>query len=144
MQLEKGVKLKHYKGGKYTVVGQGTHSETLEDMIIYQNDKDKKVWIRPINMFYEEVEYKESFVARFEELKEYTYEELQGQYIKYREVIEENGKTLVDKEAKGWVTNYNKQTDYLYIRCDDKYKGARGWNITLDDVIEVLPYKEQY
>ena len=95
-------------------------------------------------MFYEEVEYKGSFVPRFEELKEYTYEELQGQYIKYREVIEKNGKTLVDKEAKGWVTNYNKQADYLYIRCDDNYKGARGWNITLDDVLEVLPYKEQY
>jgi hypothetical protein len=66
--MQKGTKLVHYKGGKYTVLDQGTHSETLEDMIIYQNDKDKKVWIRPLQMFYEEVEFKGEIVPRFKEI----------------------------------------------------------------------------
>lgn len=66
--MKKGTKLKHYKGGRYTVIDQGTHSETLEDMIIYQNDVDKKIWIRPLQMFYEEVEYKGEYVSRFKEV----------------------------------------------------------------------------
>jgi hypothetical protein len=66
--MEVGTKLQHYKGGKYTVLGEGTHSETLEDMVIYQNDKDKKVWIRPLQMFYEEVEYKGETVPRFKKI----------------------------------------------------------------------------
>jgi hypothetical protein len=68
--MEKGRKLRHYKGGRYTVIGQGAHSETLEDMIIYQNDKDKKVWIRPLQMFYETVEFKGETVMRFEVVNE--------------------------------------------------------------------------
>lgn len=63
---KKGTKLRHYKGGKYTVIGLATHTETLEEMLIYQNDKDNKVWVRPINMFYEELEFNGEIVARFE------------------------------------------------------------------------------
>ena len=66
MEFKEGTKLKHYKGGKYTVLGQGTYSETLDDVIIYQNDADKKVWVRPLQMFYEEVETNEGWVSRFE------------------------------------------------------------------------------
>lgn len=62
-------KLQHYKGGNYTVIGQGTHSETLENMLIYQNDADRKVWIRPLKMFYEEVEWNGEWVPRFKEIK---------------------------------------------------------------------------
>lgn len=68
--MKKGTRLKHYKGGRYTVLGQGTHSETLEDMVIYQNDKDKKIWIRPLEMFFETVEFKGETVMRFEEVDE--------------------------------------------------------------------------
>lgn len=60
-----GTKLLHYKGGKYTVLGYGTYSETLEEVLIYQNDADRKVWIRPVQMFYENVEYKGEWVPRF-------------------------------------------------------------------------------
>lgn len=63
--LERGVKLQHYKGGKYTVLNIGTHSETLEEVVIYQNDADRKVWVRAISMFYEDVEFKGEWVPRF-------------------------------------------------------------------------------
>ena len=63
--MKTGTKLVHYKGGRYTIIGKATHSETLEDMFIYQNDKDGKVWVRPEKMFYEEVEHKGKWVPRF-------------------------------------------------------------------------------
>jgi hypothetical protein len=64
--LLNGINLRHYKGGIYTVLGYGTHSETLEDMVIYQNNKDKKIWVRPLQMFYETVEFNGEDVMRFE------------------------------------------------------------------------------
>lgn len=60
-----GTKLQHYKGGKYTVIGLGTHSETMEDVLIYQNDADKRTWVRPVQMFYENVDYEGRWVPRF-------------------------------------------------------------------------------
>lgn len=42
----------HYKGGKYTVLAVAKHSETLEDLVIYQNrETPEKIWARPIAMF---------------------------------------------------------------------------------------------
>lgn len=42
---------KHYKGNLYRVIGIGKHSETTEDMVIYQSIKNNQIWIRPINMW---------------------------------------------------------------------------------------------
>lgn len=64
----KGVKIIHYKGGLYTILGQGTHSETGEDVIIYQNDADNRIWVRPLTMFHDLVEYKGDVVNRFDAL----------------------------------------------------------------------------
>ncbi len=42
----------HYKGGRYKVLGVALHSETLEEMVIYQAQYGEKlVWVRPIDMF---------------------------------------------------------------------------------------------
>lgn len=65
MTFEKGTKLKHYKGGLYTVIAVATESETGNEVIVYQNDADKRIWVRPIDMFYEDVYYKFESVARF-------------------------------------------------------------------------------
>lgn len=54
----KGV-YKHYNGDYYIVEGIGTNSETLEKMVIYRAlYEDNEVWIRPYDMFLEEVEGK--------------------------------------------------------------------------------------
>lgn len=48
---------KHYKGGSYQVLGVGIHSETLEEFVIYKALYGEGLtWIRPLNMFLEEVE----------------------------------------------------------------------------------------
>lgn len=47
---------KHYKGDLYLVEDVGYHSETGEKMIIYRSlYEEGKVWIRPYDMFFDEV-----------------------------------------------------------------------------------------
>lgn len=41
---------RHYKGNLYQFLHHAKHSETMEDMAVYQG-KDGKVWARPLAMF---------------------------------------------------------------------------------------------
>lgn len=60
---------KHYKGNLYKVIGTAKHSETLEDMVIYEclyDNPVSKVWARPLEMFLEEIVLNEKKIPRFE------------------------------------------------------------------------------
>ena len=47
---------KHYSGKMYQVIGVARHSETLEEMVVYQAlYGDYGLWIRPAVMFAEKV-----------------------------------------------------------------------------------------
>ncbi len=64
MDQESKVKVKgvyrHYGGDYYIVEGIGTHTETMEKMVIYRGlYGNNEVWIRPLDMFIEEVENKD-------------------------------------------------------------------------------------
>jgi hypothetical protein len=48
-------KYQQYKGGYYEVFGVALHSETLEEMVVYQSLKSDDLWVRPLKMFIEEV-----------------------------------------------------------------------------------------
>lgn len=60
---------KHYRGKLYRVIALAKHSETLEDMVVYEtlyeNDVSK-YWVRPMEMFLEDVEVDGRIVPRFE------------------------------------------------------------------------------
>ncbi len=48
----------HYKGMKYRVIGTGRHSETLEQLVMYEalyENKLGRLWVRPAAMFIETV-----------------------------------------------------------------------------------------
>lgn len=61
---------RHFKGGRYEVVGVAHHSETLEEMVLYQHlDDDGGLWVRPLLMFTETVERDGQKVPRFKFIK---------------------------------------------------------------------------
>lgn len=57
-------KCRHYKGKDYEVIGLARHSETLEDLVVYLDDK-QRLWVRPLKMFVENVEIEGKKVPRF-------------------------------------------------------------------------------
>ena len=60
---------RHYKGNEYRVLGTATHSETLEELVLYQPQYgDRAYWVRPIAMFLESVEIEGKPQPRFEYL----------------------------------------------------------------------------
>ena len=61
-------KYQHYKGHYYRVIGIAKHSETLEEMVIYEtlyDNPDGKLWVRPKKMFLEKVEVGGEKIPRF-------------------------------------------------------------------------------
>lgn len=62
---------KHYKGNEYRVLGIALHSETLEEMVIYQAlYGEYKIWVRPKSMWNELVEVNGNKIPRFMFLRE--------------------------------------------------------------------------
>ncbi|MFA6296488.1 MAG: DUF1653 domain-containing protein [Patescibacteria group bacterium] len=60
----------HYKGKKYKVISIAKHSETLEDLVIYQAEYGKKqIWVRPIKNFLEKIIVKNKKIPRFKFIK---------------------------------------------------------------------------
>lgn len=56
----------HYKGNRYKVLGIANHSETLEELVIYQKlYDDGGIWARPLTMFLENVEVEGKTLPRF-------------------------------------------------------------------------------
>ena len=70
-KLAAGKKYRHYKGKDYLVLYQAKHSETLEDLVVYQAlYGERGIWVRPLDMFLEQVEVDGKLVERFKELDE--------------------------------------------------------------------------
>ncbi|MDI1234583.1 MAG: DUF1653 domain-containing protein [bacterium] len=58
---------KHYKGHLYKVIGIAKHSETMEELVVYQQlYGEMGLWVRPLKMFNEIVELDGKEVERFE------------------------------------------------------------------------------
>ena len=56
----------HFKGGRYEVIGRATHSETLEEMVVYRAlEGDGALWVRPRGMWDEMIEHEGQRVERF-------------------------------------------------------------------------------
>ena len=63
----------HFKGMKYRVIGFAKHSETFEDMVIYEALYDNpvaKIWVRPAKMFTETIKKDGKTFKRFTYLGE--------------------------------------------------------------------------
>lgn len=57
---------RHFKGGRYQVLGIARHTELEYDLVIYQDlDKDGKLWARPAGVWFQNVELDGIKVPRF-------------------------------------------------------------------------------
>ena len=59
---------RHYKGKMYRFLRVVRHSETLEEMALYETLYENALgvfWVRPLKMFFEEVEVDGKRVPRF-------------------------------------------------------------------------------
>lgn len=65
-----GKKYRHYKGKEYLVLHLAKHTETMEDMVVYQAlYGEQGVWVRPLAMFLEKVMIDGKMINRFEEIE---------------------------------------------------------------------------
>lgn len=76
METVKSGIYRHYKNLLVRVIGVGLHSETLEEVVIYEklepfNGYPKgSLWVRPLTMFMENVTVEGKTLPRFEYLGE--------------------------------------------------------------------------
>lgn len=64
--LKPGTYKYYYDGGLYRVFGVALHSETLEEIVIYQAlDDEGHYWVLPVGMFLEDIEVDGKRVPRF-------------------------------------------------------------------------------
>ena len=61
----------HFKGGLYKLIGYAYHSETQEEMVIYQALYGMhKIWVRPKTLFFDKVIRDGIEINRFTEIAE--------------------------------------------------------------------------
>lgn len=64
--IKKG-RYRHFKGGEYRVIDFARHSETLEEMVVYEAlYGEGGLWVRPSSMWNEEIERDGKKIKRFE------------------------------------------------------------------------------
>jgi len=64
-------KYRHFKGNEYRVLYLAKHSETLEEIVVYQAlYGDKGIWVRPASMWNETIMHNGESHKRFEYIDE--------------------------------------------------------------------------
>jgi len=62
---------RHYKGNEYEVIGEGTHTETEERLVIYKALYEPySIWVRPFDMFFETITIDGKTIPRFTKIEE--------------------------------------------------------------------------
>ena len=57
MEVIRPGRYRHFKGNEYRVIGTARHSETLEELVVYQAlYGEGGLWVRPASMWSETVE----------------------------------------------------------------------------------------
>lgn len=75
----------HFKGELYQLIGYARHSETLEELVVYQALYGaRELWVRPRKLFFGKVTRDGMTMDRFREVSE---EEMQCLLQKQKEII---------------------------------------------------------
>lgn len=78
---------RHFKGNLYQIIGIAKHSETEEDMVVYQATYGDKAWyVRPLDMFLSQVD-KEQYPAAEQEYRFEKAEETESDETVRKEIL---------------------------------------------------------
>jgi hypothetical protein len=55
MDIKKGIRLRHHKGGIYEVLMVLRDADSLEEMVVYQQVHTKQTWVRALARFFDTV-----------------------------------------------------------------------------------------
>lgn len=72
-QFKPGIYEHYKKKTKYKAYFAAKHSETLEDLVVYEalyENETSRYWVRPLAMFMEDVEFDGKTVPRFKYVSE--------------------------------------------------------------------------
>jgi len=108
----------HFKGSKYEVIGMASHSESLEEMVIYRALYDGGVWVRPAVMWDEIVEHNGLRVRRF------THED---ELVPAPSPIGVHNYSSPSKKVELFLSFFTGRDDVFAIRYDNKKKGTAGY-----------------
>lgn len=125
------MKYRHFKGGDYEFIGDATHSETLERLVVYRDDEGC-LWVRPADMFYGLVDVDGKKVRRFKPVTEahpkmdfinYAFTDSEIKHRLYDPTGPQHGRTIIPKQ-----NNRSIQANEIQITQDDEtrryvYKG---------------------
>jgi hypothetical protein len=65
MELKIGQIWRHYKGKNYKILLFCKHSETGEELVVYQREEDGNIYARPMDLFFQNAEWEGKTVPRF-------------------------------------------------------------------------------
>jgi nucleoside triphosphatase len=68
-KLKPGI-YRHYKGDEYELMMLAKHSEKEEELVVYRSLKDQQVYVRPLSMWLEEIDFENKTQARFTWLRD--------------------------------------------------------------------------
>ncbi len=63
---------RHYKNKTYKYLGEARHSETLDELVVYETRHQNELgslWVRPKHMFFEKIEFNGKAQPRFEQVE---------------------------------------------------------------------------
>jgi hypothetical protein len=69
LAIAEGTIFEHYKGNRYKFISLAHHSETLEEMVVYQAlYGDYGIWVRPLSLFFGEMTIDGQTRPRFKQI----------------------------------------------------------------------------
>ena len=107
---------RHYKGNLYQITAVALHTETEEKMVVYQAlYGDFKYYVRPLEMFMEQVKIEDKFINRFELVNMNNNTENDISYNKKNDVhyIEKNNLDNKKENSSDQVIIFNYKEDEL-------------------------------
>ena len=107
---------RHYKGNLYQITAVALHTETEEKMVVYQALYGEfKYYVRPLEMFMEQVKIEDKFINRFELVDMDNGAENDIQYNRKNDVNYSGGKNIANKidssPEQVIIFNYNEDED---------------------------------